>query len=471
MLRTIITFIWGAGLACVLAIVPMLQASAQDADAVTAQKLRNAALADRFGYRFVETLTTTIGQRLAGTEAETRASLLAESTLRAAGFDNVHRESFPITAWIRGREEAEVTAPSPQRLVVAALGGSVATPPGGIEADIVVFPLYSQLLAAAPGSLDGRIAVVTEAIPRVMDGSNYGAAIRIRGSGPSEAAKRGAIAYLHRSLGTDDHRLAHVGATRYQEGVKRIPAAALSVPDAQQLARLAAIGKVRIRLVLTPTSDEHAQSWTVSGEVRGSERPDEIVLIGAHLDSWDLGTGAIDDGAGVAIVLGAAHLIAQLKPHPKRTLRVVLFGAEEMNYSGPAYARMHADEIPHIVLASEADFGARRVYTFLAPASAANTPFLQSLTDALNPLEIFLTRQPATFGGDDIASLHDAGVPVFSLRQNGINYFDIHHTADDTFDKIDPQELAQATAAWVTTVYLALQSELDFRQAAKDSKN
>lgn len=471
MRRTVITFIWGVGLASVLAIVPMFQASAQDADAVTAQRLRNAALADPFGYRFVETLTTTVGQRLAGTDAETRASLLAESTLRAAGFENVHRESFPITAWIRGREEAEVTAPSPQRLVVAALGGSVATPPGGIEAEIVVFPLYSQLLAAAPGSLDGMIAVVAEAMPRVMDGSNYGAAIRIRGSGPSEAAKRGAIAYLHRSLGTDDHRLAHVGATRYQEGVKRIPAAALSVPDAQQLARLAALGEVRIRLVLTPMSDERAQSWTVSGEVRGSERPDEIVLIGAHLDSWDLGTGAIDDGAGVAIVLGAAHLIAQLKPHPKRTLRVVLFGAEEMNYSGPAYARMHADEIPHIVLASEADFGARRVYTFLAPASATNTPFLQSLTDALNPLEIFLTRQPATFGGDDIAPLHDAGVPVFSLRQNGIDYFDIHHTADDTFDKINPQELTQATAAWVTTVYLALQSELDFRQPAKDSRN
>ena len=471
MLRTFMTFIWAAGLSAALASVPMFEASAQDSDTVTAQKLRDAALTDRFGYRFVETLTTTIGQRLAGTEALTRASLLAESTLLAAGFDNVHRESFPITAWMRGREEAEVTAPSSQRLVVATLGGSVATPPGGVETEIVVFARYSQLLAAAPGSLDGKIAVVTEAMPRVMDGSSYGAAISIRRSGPSEAAKRGAIAYLHRSLGTDDHRLAHVGATNYLEGVKRIPAAALSVPDAQQLARMAALGKVRIRLVLTPTSDEHAQSWTVSGEVRGSERPDEIVLIGAHLDSWDLGTGAIDDGAGVAIVLGAANLIAQLKPHAKRTLRVVLFGAEEMNYSGPAYAKMHADDIPHIVLAGEADFGARRVYTFLAPAGAMNTPFLQTLADTLNPLGIFLTRQPATNSGDDIAPLHDAGVPVIALRQNGIDYFDIHHTADDTFDKIDPQELAQATAAWVAAVYLALQSELDFRKAAKDFKN
>jgi len=213
MFRTVITLLWGAGLAFGLAIVPTFQAHAQDSDAVTVQKLRNAALDDRFGYRFVETLTTTIGQRLAGTDAEARASMLAEKTLLDAGFVNVHRESFPITAWIRGRGEAEVTAPSSQRLVVAALGGSVATPPEGIETEIMVFPHYSQLLAAAPGSLDGKIAVVTEPMPRAMDGANYGAAIRIRRGGPSEAAKRGAIAYLHRSLGTDERRLAHVGAT------------------------------------------------------------------------------------------------------------------------------------------------------------------------------------------------------------------------------------------------------------------
>jgi Zn-dependent M28 family amino/carboxypeptidase len=469
MRRTVTTLVLGASFAAVLAVSPILPARAQDSDAVTAQKLRDAALADRFGYRFVETLTTTVGQRLAGTDAETRASLLAERTLRGAGFDNVRREAFPITTWVRGREEAEVTSPSPQRLVVTALGGSVATPPGGIEAEIVVFPLYSQLLAAAPGSLAGKIAVVTEAMPRVMDGASYGAANPIRRAGPSEAAKRGAIAYLHRSLATDTHRLAHAGATNYQDGVTRIPAAALSVPDAEQLARLAARGTVRLRLILTPTSDENGQSWTVSGEVKGSERPDEIVLIGAHLDSWDLGTGAIDDGAGDAITLGAAHLIAQLKPHPKRTLRLVFFGAEEMNYSGPAYAKMHAEDIPHIVLAGEADFGARKIYTFLAPAAAANTPFLHTLADTLNPLGIFPTAQPATNSGDDIVPLHAAGVPVIALRQNGLDYFDIHHTADDTFDKIDPDELAQATAAWTATVYLALQSDLDFRKPVADA--
>ena len=446
-------------------------ARGQDSDAAIAHKLRDTALKDDWGYRFLETLTTTVGQRLAGTEAEARAATWAEATLKSAGFDEVHRESFPITAWIRGREEASVVSPSPQRLVVTALGGSVATTPEGITAEIAVFHLYSDLLRAAPGSLAGKIAVVTEAMPRVMDGASYGAANPIRRLGPSEAAKRGAIAYLHRSLGTDNHRLAHAGATNYEADAPRIPAAALSVPDAEQLDRLAARGKVRVKLVLTPTEDASAKSWTVSAEIKGSERPDEIVLIGAHLDSWDLGTGAIDDGAGDAIVAGAARLIAALKPHPKRTLRVVLFGAEEMNYSGPAYAKMHAEEAPHIALAAESDFGARNIYAFLAPPGAAETPFIHSLADTLTPLGIFLAREPAQNSGDDIAPLHAAGVPVIAMRQNGLDYFDIHHTADDTFDKVDPHELAQNIAAWAAMTYLAAQSDLDFRKLAANASH
>ena len=392
----------------------------------------------------IETLTTTIGQRLAGTEPEARAAAWAVDALKAAGFDTVERESFPIVAWLRGREEAEVTAPAPQRLVVTALGGSVATPPDGIDAEIVLFRTYSELLAAPPGSLAGKIAVVTERMTRVMDGAGYGAANPIRRAGPSEAAKRGAIGYLLRSLGTDTHRLAHTGATNYTADAPRIPAAALSNPDADQLERLAALGPVKLHLVLTPSVDPNAQSWTVQAEVKGSERPDQIVLIGAHLNSWDLGTGAIDDGAGDAIVTEAGKLIAALKPHPKRTLRVVLFGSEEMNYSGPAYAKMHAGEIPHIALAGEADFGARKVYSFLAPPGAADSGFIRTLADTLTPLGIFLAREPALNSGDDIVPLHAAGVPVIALRQNGLDYFDFHHTADDTFDKINPQELAQA---------------------------
>lgn len=458
-----------AGLA--LALLPILAASAsgQSSDAQTAARLRDAALKDDWGYRFLETETTTIGQRLAGTDAEARAAAWAEKTLKAAGFDEVRREAVPMTAWLRDREEAEVTSPSPQRLVVTALGGSVATPPSGVDAEIVLFRSYSQLLAAAPGSLSGKIAVVTQRMSRVMDGGGYGAANPIRRAGPSEAAKRGAIAYLHRSLGTDNHRLAHAGATNYQADVPKIPAAALSNPDADQLERLAARGKTRVHLVLTPTSREDAQSWTVSAEVKGSEKPDEIVLIGAHLDSWDLGTGAIDDGAGDAIVAAAGKLIAALRPHPKRTLRVVLFGAEEMDYSGPAYAKAHADEAGRIVLAAESDFGARKVYTFLAPPGAAQTPFIRTLADTLTPLGIFLSPEPAQRSGDDIAPLHKLGVPVIALRQNGLDYFDIHHTADDTLDKVDPQELAQATAAWTAMAYLATQSDLDFRKLAANA--
>jgi hypothetical protein len=459
-----------AALAAVLVNAGTASAHAQTSDAVVAKRLRDAALKDEWGYRFVETLTTVIGQRLAATEAEARAASWAEGELKKAGFDEVHREAVAMPRWRRGREEASIVAPGTQRLIVTALGGSVATPPGGIEAEIVLFHLYSELLAAPPGSLNGKIAVVTERMPRVMDSSSYSALNPIRRAGPSEAAKRGAIAYLHRSLGTDNHRLAHTGATNYADGVPRIPAAALANPDADQLERLAARGKVELRLVLTPTTQENAQSWTVSAELKGSERPDEVVLVGAHLDSWDLGTGAIDDGAGDAIVAGAAKLIASLKPRPKRTIRVVLFGAEEMNYAGPAYAKAHESEIPRIALAAESDFGARKIYTFLAPSGSAKTQFIRDLAETLSPLGIFLSPAPALNSGDDIAPLRAAGVPVIALRQNGIDYFDIHHTADDTLDKIDPQELNQNIAAWAAMTYLAAQSQLDFRKLATDAQ-
>ena len=463
----------GRRAALALALLPFLtlpapaqSGDAQSDDAQIAARLRDTALKDDWGYRFLENETTLIGQRLAATDAEARAADWAEKTLTAAGFENVHREPVPMTAWIRGREEAAVISPAPQHLVVTALGGSVATPPGGIDAEIVLFREYSQLLATAPGSLTGKIAVVTERMPRVMDGASYGALNPVRRLGPSEAARRGAIAYLHRSLGTDNHRIAHTGATNYQPDVTKIPAAALSNPDADQLERLAARGKTRVHLLLTPTTREDAQSWTVSGEVKGSEKPDEIVLIGAHLDSWDLATGAIDDGAGDAIVAGAGKLIAALKPHPKRTLRVVLFGAEEMDYSGPAYAKAHADEAAHIVLAAESDFGARKIYMFLAPPGAAKTPFIRTLADTITPLGIFMSPEPAQRSGDDIAPLHKLGVPVIAFRQNGLDYFDIHHTADDTLDKVDPQELAQNVAVWAAMAYLATQSDLDFRKLA-----
>ena len=325
-------------------------------------------------------------------------------------------------------------------------------------------------MAAPPGSLAGKIAVVTQRMVRAQDGSGYGATNPIRRSGPSEAAKRGAIAYLLRSLGTDSHRLPHTGALNYENGTPRIPAAALAIPDAEQLERLTALGPVRIRLLLTPTVHENAPSWNVVGEIKGADRPDEIVLIGGHLDSWDLGTGATDDGAGMAITFGAARLIAGLPRRPSRTIRVVLFGAEEMDFSGAAYAKAHEGEADKIVIAGEADFGARTVYSVQLPPGAAGSDFGRTLGRIIAPLGANIDRRPALGSGEDVRELQAAGVPVASLRQDGLDYFDIHHTADDTLDKIDPKELDQAVAIWSAFTYLAAASDVDFRSLAATTK-
>ncbi len=441
-------------------------AQGADTPSSVAAGLGQKALIDGWSYDFLGGLTSEIGPRLAGTEAEARAADWAAAKLKAAGME-VHLETFPMTAWIRGVETAEVVKPSPQRLVLTALGGSVATPPEGIAAEAVVFRTYGALLAAAPGSLTGKIAVVTEHMVRTENGEGYGAANPIRRTGASEAARRGAVAYLHRSLGTDNHRLPHTGALDYIEGVPRIPAAALSVPDAEQLERLAALGPVTVHVTLTPTERPNAQSVTVVGEIKGREKPDEVVLIGAHLDSWDLGTGAIDDGAGDAIVAGVGRLIAALPQHPRRTVRVVLFGAEEMDYSGAAYAKAHTAEADRIVIAGETDFGARRVYAAQFPLGAPESPFGKAVGEILPPLDVILGREPARRGGSDIEGLRLAGVPVLSLSQNGMDYFDIHHSADDTFDKVDAAELAQNVAVWSAVTYLAAEMGVDFRATAK----
>ena len=437
---------------------------------VTASSLGVKALNDPAAFDFVESLTTEIGQRLAGTEAHRRAVAWAVAKLKGAGFENVHSEQFTFPAWIRGAESAEIVGSVPQHLAVTALGGSVATDANGIEAEIALFRTYDDLLAAAPGSLNGKIAVVTQRMVRTQDGSGYGAANRIRRRGPSEAARRGAVAYLLRSLGTDSHRLPHTGALNYEDSAPRIPAAALAIPDAEQLERLAALGPVRLRLLLNPAVQENAPSWNVVGEVKGTERPDEIVLIGGHLDSWDLGTGATDDGAGIAIAFGAARLIAGLPQRPSRTIRVVLFGAEEMDFSGAAYARAHEGEAGKIVVAAEADFGARNVYSVQLPPGAAGSDFSHTLERVIAPLGANVDRRPALGGGDDIRELQRAGVPAVSLRQDGLDYFDTHHTADDTLDKIDQKQLDQAVAVWSAFTYLAAASDVDFRSLSTTAK-
>jgi len=434
---------------------------------LTAEALRDRAIkGDDIAYSLLEGLTTEIGPRLAATDAEHRAADWMAAKLKAMGFQNVHLEPFTMDAWVRGAETAEVTSPFPQRLVITALGKSVATPPDGIEAEAVVFKTYDALLAAPMGYLTGKIAVVTQPMPRTSDGSGYGMNYMVRGLGPSEAARRGAVGYLLRSLATDDHRLPHTGALTYLPGVPKIPAAALSVPDAEQLDRMAERGRpIRIHMTVTPTIQPGATSYTVVGDIVGREKPDEVVLIGGHLDSWDLGTGAIDDGAGVAITTAAAKLIGDLPRHPRRTIRLALFGAEEVGVAETTFAAAHpAAEQAKMVIASECDFGADHIYGVGLPKGAAASPYGRTLARVLAPLSAYIPPGPARDGGEDLAGLR--GVPLAGLMQDGTRYFDIHHSADDTFDKIDKAQMDQNVAAWAAFAYLAADSDVDFRALA-----
>jgi len=432
----------------------------------TAAQLRDHALGGHSqAYETLESLVTDVGARPVGSPAMERAKDWALARLAALGLQNVHAEPFTKQdAWVRGAESATLLGPAPRPLMILGLGRSVATPPGGIEADAVVFGSLAALSAAPPGSLAGKIAVVNQPMTRTQDMLGYGAAVAARANGASIAAERGAVAYLTRSIATGSARAPHTGGLNYQEQVPKIPAAALGIADAELLARLAARGQTpRIHLTLEPTTQPSVPAWNVVGEVPGRESAAGAIVIGGHLDSWDPGEGAVDDGAGCAITMAAAHLIAQLPQHPRRTIRVVLWGSEETGGSGTAYAAAHAAEAGSIAIAGEADAGAGRVYRLELPPRPADDPLARQLEVALAPLRVVVSREPARHAGADIEGLESAGVPVFALTQDTSRYFDIHHSADDTLDKVERADLEQAVAAWVATLELLAESEGGFR--------
>lgn len=439
-----------------------------------AATLRDKAMhGNSVAWDFVSELTTRIGPRPAGSTAERAAAEWAAAKLKALGFENVRIQSFPMTAWVRGSERAEITAPAPQPLTAAALGGSPPTAAGGVEGEVVLFTSLAELQAAAPGSLTGKIAMVTQHMPPTQDGTGYGATFGNRVYGPVEAARRGAIGYMLRSLGTGGHRFAHAGATRYADGRVPIPAFAVSEPDGDQLERLAALGeKIRVRLTSSASYVPNARSQNVIADIRGSERASEVIVLGAHLDSWDLATGAIDDAAGAAIVTAAAALVHEAPRKPQRTVRVVLYGSEEVSQpadvplGGHTYANAAKAELGDHIIAGESDFGADRVYAVALPKGAAESPFGRSLMRVLTPIGIVPSSQPPGEGGADVAPLGEAGVPIFLLSQDGTKYFDYHHTADDTLDKVDPAALSQNVAAWAALAWLAADSDVDFRALA-----
>ncbi|MBB5517821.1 M20/M25/M40 family metallo-hydrolase [Amphiplicatus metriothermophilus] len=434
----------------------------------TADRLIDRALEDDTAWDILESLTTEVGPRLAGSEAEARARDWAARKMKALDFKNVRIETFELPYWSRTRESAEIVAPFAQPLAVAALGGSVATPEGGVEGEIARFETLQDLIDAPMEGLEGKIVFVDEIMTRTQDGSGYGAAVAKRSGAAREAGRRGAAAALIRSVGTDSHRLPHTGMMRYAEGMTPVPAAALSNPDADQLARALRLadGPVRVRLDIGVETRERAISGNVIGEIPG--RTDEIIVIGGHLDSWDLGTGAVDDGAGVAVTMAAAKLIDDLTGKPKRTIRVVLWGAEEVGLVGArAYAEAHESELDRHVLASESDFGAGRVWRFQSRFGEAALPKAAAIARVLRRLGVGPGDNNA-FGGPDVGPLRAAGVPVFTLAQDGWDYFDLHHTADDTLDKVEPEALKQNVAAWAATVYLASEMEGGFRDHATE---
>jgi hypothetical protein len=410
-------------------------------------RLRDAALKDDLAYEITEGLTTEIGPRLAGTDAEARARTWAVAKLRALGFRNVRVETFPLPVWVRGEERAEIVSPFPQPLELTALGNSGATPPQGITAPVVIFREYNDLLAAPDGSLRGKIAYVGHAMAPTQDGSSYGASGAARRAGPALAARKGAVAIVVRSIGTDNQRLPHTGGTNFPAGVTAIPAAALSNPDADQLERIATRGRpITLRLVLTPRQLGQGTSGNVIAEVPGTDPSAGIVLIGGHLDSWDLGTGAIDDASGVAITTAAAKRIMDSGRRPRRTIRVVWFGAEEVGvFGGRAYADAHARD-RHAV-AAESDFGADRIWRFETNFAPGAEAVADRLGAALSPLGIVRGAGKAGDGAD-VGPTIAQGAGAIDLNQSGLRYFDIHHTPDDTLDRVDPEQMRQNVAAW-----------------------
>ena len=433
-----------------------------DSALAVAGTLRDKALADDTGWKVVESLTTEVGPRPAGTDADARAVAWAKAKFKALGYDKVWIEPVTFPKWVRRSEHGEVLGAHAQQLVLTALGGS---PGGTVEGEVVRFADLAALQAAPAGSLAGKIAFVDYQMQRKRDGSDYRNGGGVRWAGPSAAIRKGAVGFLMRSAGTETSRSPHTGGTGYEQGLTPIPAAALSTIDAAQLARLVALGPTRVRLALDCGFDGEYTSHNVIGEITGSQHPDEVVLIGGHLDSWDHGTGAIDDAAGVAISMATGALLKPLKP--ARTIRVVAFANEEQGlWGGRAYAGKYAKDVARHVIAAESDFGAGHIYGFDSSARDAQPEALQQIMQVLAPLGIeWLPKQ-----GDpesDIGPMAEQGMAWAWLGHDGTHYFDLHHNADDTLDKIDPKDLAQNVAAYAVFTWLAAQADGGFGSVPK----
>jgi Zn-dependent M28 family amino/carboxypeptidase len=437
--------------------------------AATARALADTALESDLALEIVRSLTTEVGPRLAGTEQEARARAWGARTFEGLGFANVRVEEFPLPLWTRGEsvhEEVSIVAPYPQPLFATSLGGSAGTDGLAVEADIAFFASYDDFVAA-DRPVAGRFVYIDDRMVASRTGEGYGWANRKRRDAWVTAEDRGAAGVIVRSVGTSSHRFAHTGMMGFPDQRRpEIPVLAVSAPDGDQIARINASGEtVTVRIETHAGWRGEATSGNVIGEIVGREVPEEIVIIGGHLDSWDLGTGALDDGAGVAITVAAAKLIRELPTAPRRTIRVVMFGAEEVGLVGArayATARREDGTLNAHMIGSESDFGARKVWRLRSDVGPYALPAMDAIGRELSRLGVIRGGNDGN-GGPDMFPLQRGGVPMARLDQNGEDYFDYHHTPDDTVDKIDPGELAQNVAAWVVFTYLAAELEVDFR--------
>jgi carboxypeptidase Q len=451
------------------------QANFSAADLAHAERLRELALADGEAWRLVESLTRDVGARPAGSEGDRRANAWALAAFERLKLEAARTEAMNVRVWQRGAAQARLTAPYVQPLVMTALGNSVAAPAGGIEAELAYYPDLKTLAADTSDRARGRIVFIDERTERTRDGSGYGRAVSTRVTGASEAAKRGALALAIRSVGTSSNRIAHTGAMRYDIALPRLPAFAVSTPDADLIAGLQTQAQAQaqaqaqsklLRLHFTLDAREGVEVVThnLIAEIKGSELPDEVVLIGAHIDSWDLGQGALDDGAGVAIVMAAAALIQRAGLRPKRTIRVVLFGNEENGFDGAhAYSERYA-KVKH-QLVGESDFGAARIWRFNHRVSNPALPLMASMAALLAPLGVAWAetgRNEGNPGPDAAVLMRRHRWPAVALTQDGSSYFDVHHTENDTLDKVERAALPFNVACWAVVAWLAAQAPMSF---------
>ena len=429
----------------------------------TMEQLRDAAMKSDYAYDELEHLTDNIGPRLSGSPQAQKAVEWVAAEMRKLGAE-VTLEKAPVPHWVRGVETGELTkwpdqaTGTTQKIVLTALGGSVATPAQGITADVIVADNWKELHALPPGAAKGKILLLNHAFDKELAATGnglqaYGGGVVYRGAGPIAAASLGAVAVLVRSVGGADYRLPHTGATAYAPDVTKIPAAAISAEDAGLLKRLTTQGSVTMHLTLTPQTLPDADGYNVIADWKGTEHPEQVVVVSGHLDSWDLGTGAIDDGAGVAVSMQAIHLMNELKIHPRRTVRMIAWMSEEEGSEGAAqYMREHAAEMGNHVGAIESDLGADHPTGIYYAGKPELGNWLRPIAEILDANGAgTLVNAPET--GEDISGMTEKGVPSFAPVQDSRFYFNYHHTAADTFDKIDKKHLNENAAIMTVLAY------------------